>query len=197
MGFFFFPSECFCEKTERKIVCGSSEEEKFFNCENICEKVLSCQNHKCKSLCHPGDCQTCERDINNNHCACGKTIANNSSRKSCIDPLPTCDLICEKELGCGKNGKKIIFSHNIFINKKKTDERHTCQLKCHDGDCEQCQGESLLKCQCGYIEKTLSCVEFGLESKYIIIFVFIQNFFDDVYKYLKIIIFLYSFYLKR
>ncbi|CAD5118132.1 DgyrCDS6869 [Dimorphilus gyrociliatus] len=140
--------KCFCQRTSKVITCGASDVEKYFNCDNTCDKLLTCDNHKCKSLCHPGDCDACDRDINSPYCACGKTIIENSNRKSCEDPLPTCDSICNKELGCGKN-----------------DERHTCQLKCHDGDCATCTGESLSRCHCGYIEETISCIEYVRESK--------------------------------
>lgn len=40
-------------------------------------------------------------------CSCGKTELNllqTTVRNSCTDPIPTCDLICGKNLNCGPAG---------------------------------------------------------------------------------------------
>ena len=42
------------------------------------------------------------------HCPCGKTLLvelTNGKRESCLDPVPTCDNVCEKDLPCGLEGK--------------------------------------------------------------------------------------------
>ena len=73
-------------------------------------RVLDCGNHTCEKKCHPGPCESCpELPSNITHCPCGTTPLSELSqepRTSCMDPIPTCDSICNKELLCGPAGKK-------------------------------------------------------------------------------------------
>lgn len=41
-------------------------------CEKICGKQLSCNKHKCQSVCHNGPCYPCKLESQVN-CRCGKT----------------------------------------------------------------------------------------------------------------------------
>ena len=75
----------------------------------ICfSRTLECTNHKCQSNCHPGMCESCKLLPSAvDHCPCGKTLLvelTDEKRESCLDPVPTCDNICRKDLPCGPEG---------------------------------------------------------------------------------------------
>ena len=75
----------------------------------ICfSRTLECTNHKCQSNCHPGMCESCKLLPSAvDHCPCGKTLLvelTDEKRESCLDPVPTCDNICGKDLPCGPEG---------------------------------------------------------------------------------------------
>lgn len=76
-----------------------------YSCEEICNKFLECENHRCKELCHPGNCGECTlQPAMVTHCCCGQTPLT-VKRESCLDPTPTCDKICSKRLKCGQPSK--------------------------------------------------------------------------------------------
>ncbi|MES1921753.1 hypothetical protein MHBO_003282, partial [Bonamia ostreae] len=60
-------------------------------------------------------------------------------RRSCLDPLPTCEKICEK-IKC-ENG-------------------HFCTKKCHDSQCPKCRKKVVKTCDCGYKQFSLPCFKF-------------------------------------
>merc|ERR1719334_1344569 len=100
-----------------------------YSCKNVCGKVLACGNHKCTLTCHSGSCSGCPRRIEEvTRCACGKTTFPTITRKSCLDPLPTCGKKCGRMLKCGE---------------------HFCNEKCHDGPCKPCAVQVKKKCRCG------------------------------------------------
>lgn len=74
-------------------------------------RKLGCGNHLCEDLCHPGDCGTCSLMPDQiTHCRCGQTPLEQlqvPSRTSCLDPVPTCEKICNKPLMCGPEGEKL------------------------------------------------------------------------------------------
>lgn len=73
-----------------------------FSCNEKCEHILNCGNHKCSYICHPGECDLCPRSPTVlDSCSCGKTRLLENSRNSCLDPIPTCNQICGKRLNCG------------------------------------------------------------------------------------------------
>lgn len=39
------------------------------------------------------------------------------------------------------------------------DKRHTCEMLCHEGDCGACPKQTVIKCRCGSLEKTIPCAE--------------------------------------
>jgi transcriptional repressor NF-X1 len=101
-------ARCFCGKKNEALLCGDmvvkgklSEEDGVFSCSEPCGHTLACGNHVCKDMCHLGPCGECElmpRKVTT--CHCGKTRLQ-ESRASCLDPIPTCDKICDKKLPCG------------------------------------------------------------------------------------------------
>jgi len=114
---------------QKKLEDGKTESS--FSCLSVCDRLLSCGNHRCPDLCHTGACRECPLLPKNcQTCPCGKIPlellipynkrgareAEISTRSSCLDPLPTCPNICDKELSC----------------------HHRCKRKCHCGPCPPC-----------------------------------------------------------
>ncbi|KAK7010253.1 protein shuttle craft [Biomphalaria glabrata] len=137
--------ECLCKKSIRKVLCGSEEYTKSnFRCMQICGKLLDCANHTCKELCHSGECKSCEQLPQNLlTCCCGQSSLSSlelKQRLSCLDPIPTCPLQCNKPLPCGSNS-----------------EPHLCEKKCHPGECGPCEKVTHIRCQCGSTEKQMPC----------------------------------------
>lgn len=141
--------ECFCGRHRKEKLCknlgiSTTDGNLRYSCNELCGKVLDCGNHRCQSICHPGDCTGC-RFLNENvkSCPCGSTRLERSilsTRKSCLDPLPTCSNKCNRNLFCGplKN-------------------RHKCQKKCHVGECPQCRLKTSIQCGCGSSSKIVEC----------------------------------------
>ncbi|KAL3282485.1 hypothetical protein HHI36_005668 [Cryptolaemus montrouzieri] len=132
---------CFCGKEDREVACTLEFQGKNnFSCQKPCDKLLSCGNHKCIDVCHEGTCTPCRKDISViKTCFCGKTLLQ-IARISCLDPVPSCGLLCHKTLKCGP-----------------TNAPHICKSLCHDGDCPSCDLTTVLKCRCGFMDKEIPC----------------------------------------
>ncbi|XP_071943384.1 transcriptional repressor NF-X1-like [Antedon mediterranea] len=137
--------DCFGQHTSREVVCGGElvsipcdeKENGIYSCLAECARELDCVFHKCKTPCHPGDCEPCQLGPKKlKRCPCSQTLLSDLGsfvRSSCRDPIPTCDKTCNKPLKCGGD-----------------DEIHLCQSKCHEGECPPCTtGISSIKCRCG------------------------------------------------
>lgn len=128
---------CYCGATKRTQRCGESGP---FPCGNPCSKIIDCGNHRCLSKCHKDACEPCfrtpERMV---FCPCGKVRLQqllNSPRKSCLDPIPSCGLVCEGFLPCG----------------------HTCSDVCHESPtCPPCTKLVSMKCGCGSQNYQIYC----------------------------------------
>ncbi|KAG9160896.1 hypothetical protein Leryth_008711 [Lithospermum erythrorhizon] len=144
-------ASCFCKKKTEVILCGDMAvkgevkiEDGVFSCNSICEKELSCENHKCPDTCHPGPCGECGLLPNKiMTCCCGKTSLK-EVRQSCLDPIPTCSEICNKSLPC---------------------KVHTCQEVCHSGGCAPCHVFVTQKCLCGSTSRTVECFKTAAENE--------------------------------
>ncbi|KAJ4450805.1 hypothetical protein ANN_02235 [Periplaneta americana] len=162
---------CYCGKVTREVPCTQeSSVLKYFSCEGSCEKKLSCGNHHCNLKCHSGPCPDCEFTPEKvTHCPCGKTsLAGHQVRISCLDPIPTCDQKCNRELPCGQ--PNYIKVNDIIVPRKKSillrlrtsqnsEDRHTCQLDCHIGPCPACPLTTMVKCRCGNMDREIPCEE--------------------------------------
>ena len=128
------PRKCPCGKTS---VSGlSCDVEMTPSCFETCEKLLSCNEHKCFQRCHTGDCGACRETVTV-RCRCGakqksvlccqaqagqvtcetkcqkmKSCGRHPCKKKCCpgDNCPPCDQVCNRPLSCGK---------------------HKCQSRCH------------------------------------------------------------------
>ena len=159
---------CYCGKQQRDALCGTGEaagnnkdgKSGYFSCQDKCKKTLDCGNHKCQKICHPGTCsECCLKPSLISHCPCGKTLVSEllgGDRKSCLDPVPTCESICDKILPCSP---QIAEGKADFSN-----EEHRCKNKCHLGECGACDGITKVRCRCGTNMKEIFCVERNLEE---------------------------------
>ena len=60
------------------------------------------------------------------------------ARDTCIDPIPVCESVCGKRLAC-----KI----------------HSCENRCHEGECSPCNKVQNVSCECGLTHKDVTCSE--------------------------------------
>uniref|UniRef100_A0AAZ3RI10 R3H domain-containing protein n=1 Tax=Oncorhynchus tshawytscha TaxID=74940 RepID=A0AAZ3RI10_ONCTS len=134
---------CFCGVVYREVLCGTDKDcfdgSGHFSCQKACGKMLDCEAHRCKQVCHRGPCQPCPRSprlVRN--CPCGQTSLAKllelgyPERRSCSDPIPSCGKTCNKPLPCGSN-----------------ETIHICEKLCHEGCCGPCTLTSTIKCRCG------------------------------------------------
>ncbi|KAJ8978423.1 hypothetical protein NQ317_019661 [Molorchus minor] len=166
--------ECYCNKQGRKVICSAEISGCLrYCCEDICEKILSCGNHKCQEKCHDGPCDPCARDVSVVHsCPCGKTPLE-KARASCRDPIPCCpDLVrfcihtdkvnCRlykifeviKRLVRGEMGI-VICGKSLTCGQPSLP--HTCRELCHNGNCPPCPLTTVVRCRCGHMDKEVSC----------------------------------------
>ncbi|ORX78453.1 hypothetical protein BCR32DRAFT_295021 [Anaeromyces robustus] len=108
----FAPEEtCYCGKKKYTYRCSDLQKNRQVimeqkTCGEVCDKLLNCQKHTCKSLCHPGPCEECkEKTIET--CYCGKE---------------------SKEYDCGKEHK---YSCHTPCNYLYPCNIHKCERKCH------------------------------------------------------------------
>ncbi|KIJ55328.1 hypothetical protein M422DRAFT_73278 [Sphaerobolus stellatus SS14] len=64
---------CYCGKTEMAMRCVHTRAvpEPSLSCGQTCGRQLTCGNHVCEAVCHPGDCTPCSKTETIN-CFCGK-----------------------------------------------------------------------------------------------------------------------------
>ncbi|CAI8057869.1 NF-X1-type zinc finger protein NFXL1 [Geodia barretti] len=102
-------------------------------CGEICGKPLQPEcGHSCVSLCHPGPCPPCPKTLNVS-CHCGRSPA---MVKRCGVRGWMCGRVCGRELDCGL---------------------HSCEQRCHDGQCGECGEMIEQSCVCGRESKQLGC----------------------------------------
>lgn len=116
-----------------------------YSCEEICGRLLDCGNHYCMEKCHPsGTCKSCNLlSLNIKTCPCGSTHIDTGvleKRKSCLDPVPTCQSKCDKLLICGPEKS-----------------RHKCKKKCHSGTCPPCKLKMSAQCECKLSTRNIDC----------------------------------------
>lgn len=140
---------CQCGNLEIKKPCNeiskTGKKVKNLTCDQVCGKLLDCGKHHCNGRCHPGpDCPSCNLLSQNiKTCPCGSTLIKKSllvERKSCTDPVPTCENKCNRPLICGPEKN-----------------HHRCQKKCHTGPCPPCKLKMTTHCECKLSTKTIEC----------------------------------------
>uniref|UniRef100_A0A182QRK8 Uncharacterized protein n=1 Tax=Anopheles farauti TaxID=69004 RepID=A0A182QRK8_9DIPT len=133
---------CYCGKSDRMVECSVEHlEVTRYGCGKVCGLPLACGNHQCERLCHEGDCDQCADAPNRVlSCPCGREAIEPGSRKSCLDPIPTCSGVCGRRLTCGPAGAN-----------------HCCEAKCHRGVCPPCPKSTTVKCRCGGMDQPMKC----------------------------------------
>ena len=117
---------CPCGKTKERGRCGRTP-----ICTEICGKMLNCGVHCCPETCHAGDCNKCEKMVEQ-VCWCDRKL----TRQVICDEVEaeknhySCEQECGKMLSCGN---------------------HFCTRICHSGDCDACpMSTDVVKfCPCG------------------------------------------------
>ncbi|XP_046479756.1 protein shuttle craft isoform X1 [Neodiprion pinetum] len=123
---------CFCGNTNNP---EWNRRDVAHSCGDVCGRLRSKSNcvHKCNLLCHPGPCPPCVAMVTK-HCGCGRT----SQTLKCSTGTPlVCSATCEKLLNC---------------------ITHTCERKCHHGDCGDCEKLIHQECYCGKNCRDVACV---------------------------------------
>ncbi|CBY21125.1 unnamed protein product [Oikopleura dioica] len=133
--------ECVCGRVEKEVPCGVEYD---WSCGQKCPNMKDCGNHPCELVCHEGECEKCPYTPEKvSTCPCGAIPVMRNSRKSCLDPIPTCDSFCEKELICG----------------------HKCPENCHEGKCPPCAVELKVECRCGRTgDLTVNCHTYFMDA---------------------------------
>ncbi|CAO3641990.1 unnamed protein product [Cunninghamella echinulata] len=139
---------CYCGQSERITRCGDGlpslsidKRVGYYECEKNCTSTFDCGIHKCGKKCHScTEISTCPYDPTIiKTCPCGSTVIeellDGKSRSKCTDPIPICGGVCYKLLPCG----------------------HTCQQKCHRGECGPCGEHVKVPCQCQSTESEGIC----------------------------------------
>ncbi|KAK2746838.1 FKBP12-associated protein [Myotisia sp. PD_48] len=148
-------ARCYCGKVSKNIMCSVKEDERLssmsgetwtgsFNCGGECGRLYDCENHSCQKSCHPQGQQPLHCPFSPDvikYCHCGKTplstMSKQESRKTCTDPIPHCEKICDQQLPCG----------------------HRCPDTCHDGPCRSCVVDIDIPCRCGRSSFRKICYE--------------------------------------
>lgn len=65
---------CYCGSTTISLRCSrmTAGGEMPLSCDNQCNKLLKCGNHKCEQVCHSGQCLPCS-EVSQSRCYCGRT----------------------------------------------------------------------------------------------------------------------------
>lgn len=134
--------KCHCGKDKREVECTAEHNEQTrYACGKLCNRALACKNHKCKDICHAGECQRCRLSADLvTSCPCGKVPIRTNERQSCADAVPLCGGVCGKPLKCGAPSNP-----------------HQCTSKCHAGNCAACGKETAVKCRCGHMDQLVKC----------------------------------------
>lgn len=115
--------ECYCGASEKVVGCGSDIFG--YECGEVCGRELNCGKHFCANPCHSGPCAPCEK-IEVLPCFCG---AQTEARVCSTAKGYTCGGRCPKKLSCGV---------------------HSCDRRCHDGPCPECERspKKVHRCPC-------------------------------------------------
>lgn len=112
---------CGCGQTTRMMQCNQKDELK---CEQLCDKVLNCELHKCPEKCHLGECTVCPEKLVHK-CYCAKA---------------------EREVECSRENRETMkYSCTKVCNRLLACRNHRCIQICHDGECGECKQSPVSK----------------------------------------------------
>ncbi|KAJ4835807.1 NF-X1-type zinc finger protein nfxl1 [Turnera subulata] len=128
------PRLCPCGK--KVITTRCSDRAAVLTCGQRCDKLLSCQRHRCEKVCHVGPCDPCQILVTAS-CFCKKkeevVLCGDMAIKGEVkaqDGVFSCNSTCAKLLDCGN---------------------HVCSEICHPGTCGDCNfmPGRVKSCHCG------------------------------------------------
>lgn len=126
---------CFCGKQKNPQY---NRSDVAHSCGELCSREDAC-DHACTLLCHPGPCPPCQAMVQRT-CGCGRSSKPmQCSQKDDI----ICEAVCGKLLNCAI---------------------HSCQRKCHSGECEKCEEMLEHECYCGKEKKKVNCTIDNLDN---------------------------------
>ncbi|KAK1277617.1 NF-X1-type zinc finger protein NFXL1 [Acorus gramineus] len=172
--------ECeFLPKNVKTCPCGKAplEEERrscldpIPTCSDVCGKLLRCRTHRCKDLCHEGDCKPCLTLVVQK-CRCGSSSRTTECYKTIEDDgVFICEKPCGRKKNCGRHRcserccplSEVMMSSSCLMGgwdphlcsmlcgKKLRCGQHTCRSLCHSGHCPPCLETIFtdLTCACG------------------------------------------------
>ncbi|CAH9069527.1 unnamed protein product [Cuscuta europaea] len=154
---------------KRTCPCGKKEYERISCdvlppvCGETCDKMLSCQYHRCPERCHRGPCiETC-RSVVTKWCRCGSF----KKQVPCYQDL-TCERKCLKLRDCERHAcKRRCCDGECLPCSEVCDRRlrcrnHKCPAPCHRGACAPCPVMVTISCLCGETYFKVPC---GTESE--------------------------------
>ena len=142
-----------CGRAQYLKAIGESLSKYFISCGELCNKLLQCGLHKCKKICHEGNCFPCEEMISQK-CYCGKTL------RTTLCGMGKCEWTALDD-------KESSFEQRWFNCEKKCEKLfdcriHHCEKSCHPQRNSFCDDKCILSperhpyCYCGaYLQKDL------------------------------------------
>ncbi|KAI5057884.1 hypothetical protein GOP47_0027899 [Adiantum capillus-veneris] len=128
------PQFCPCGKSSYTQRCSELKSAK--SCGQVCGHQLECGRHYCQKICHEGPCGSCDTLLTVN-CFCGKR---------------------RQTMACGGMGLQgeLEWENGVFscaspcLNKLQCG-KHSCNRKCHPGQCGECElaPGKVRTCPCG------------------------------------------------
>uniref|UniRef100_A0A1D1Z7N7 NF-X1-type zinc finger protein NFXL2 n=1 Tax=Anthurium amnicola TaxID=1678845 RepID=A0A1D1Z7N7_9ARAE len=146
---------CPCGKKEYQgVACDATVP----TCGSTCEKILSCNIHRCPERCHQGPCvETC-RNVLVKFCRCGGL----KKEVPCYQDL-ICERKCQNLRDCGRHAcKRRCCDGNCppcpeICGRKLRCNNHKCPSPCHRGVCAPCPLMISISCACGETHFEVPC----------------------------------------
>ena len=140
--------KCYCGRFTDPQPPSKSSTSTPHSCAKPCmkQRPVGCK-HACSLTCHPGPCPPCPVVLKEK-CHCQKRVL--GIRCSALN-----DGKAETEMS--REIKEVLKSCGEEHGKIMSCGIHTCQEKCHDGPCRECDQERAKKCYCGKESKLEMC----------------------------------------
>ncbi|XP_054708933.1 NF-X1-type zinc finger protein NFXL1-like [Uloborus diversus] len=147
------PRSCPCGKNIVSLPCT----ENIVPCGDTCDKLLSCELHRCTQRCHLGPCEKCLQ-MRVMKCRCG---LREKSVPCCKEYV--CDIKCKRKRDCGRHfcNKKCCIGNcspcEVVCGRTLNCGNHKCSSVCHAGPCYPCRETTKVTCNCGSSKIIVPC----------------------------------------
>ncbi|KAK6707515.1 hypothetical protein SNK04_008498 [Fusarium graminearum] len=119
------PEPCYCGKHSQRKNCRDTDYYNGWSCREPCGDLLSCSQHECTQICHPGVCGTCEVTVEAK-CYCGRVEKEMQCSKQ--------DELCDSYNDASDSWFEGSFSCENACGRTYDCNVHRCQLPCHPQD---------------------------------------------------------------